>query len=261
MNYFTEQSIEFATQRDYLDQLFRVYPFSPDNIRKVSEVIWKEIEESFNNRDNVALFKALLKLKLFPIKDSYVPFFRKYPEAINHNPQTINRICGRVRQLGLDKLYEKITEPKETNRQTGPLFRQWLESGALGVFPCDEKEFLSNNENAILKGNDSDLKNFAYDHLDFKREDEKGLDLIGRFNGKYIVGEAKFITDEGGHKNDQFLDAMTTLKTPTRNDVTTIAILDGLLYIPSKKKMYKSITSKNVNVMSALLVRDFLYSL
>ncbi|MBR3883844.1 MAG: hypothetical protein IKJ31_03695 [Bacteroidaceae bacterium] len=36
---------------------------------------------------------------------------------IDRNPQTINRICGRVRELGLDKIYEKCTEPKETNRQ------------------------------------------------------------------------------------------------------------------------------------------------
>lgn len=32
MNYFLNQSIELANQRDYLDQLFRVYPMSPDNI-------------------------------------------------------------------------------------------------------------------------------------------------------------------------------------------------------------------------------------
>lgn len=29
MNYFLTQSIELANQRDYLDQLFRVYPMSP----------------------------------------------------------------------------------------------------------------------------------------------------------------------------------------------------------------------------------------
>ena len=54
---------------------------------------------------------------------------------------------------------------------------------------------------------------------------------------------------------------MTLLKTRSRRDVIKVSILDGVLYIPGKKKMYTSITSKNVNVMSALLLRDFLYSL
>lgn len=37
--------------------------------------------------------------------------------------------------------------------------------------------------------------------------------------------------------------------------------MDGVLYIPGKKKMYNAITSENINVMSALLLRNFLYSL
>lgn len=261
MNYFTKESIELANQRDYLDQLFRVYPLSPDNIRTISDDIWKEIEDSYNSNDNQALFRALLKLKLFPVKDSYVPYFRKDKSAISRNPQTVNRICGRVRELGLDRLYEKVTEPKETNRQIGPLFRRWIESGILGKVPCDVNQFLANNNNAILRGSDSFLKEFAASELGFMRDDDKGFDFIGRFNRTYVIGEAKFITDEGGHQNDQFLDAMTTLRTKTRADVRTVAILDGVLYIPGKKKMYTAITSHDVNVMSALLLRNYLYSL
>ncbi|MBQ7215732.1 MAG: hypothetical protein IJP54_08045 [Synergistaceae bacterium] len=29
MNYWTQQSIDFAQQRNYLDELFKVYPLSP----------------------------------------------------------------------------------------------------------------------------------------------------------------------------------------------------------------------------------------
>lgn len=261
MNYFTNLSIELAQNRNYLDQLFRVYPLAPDSIRTISNELWKEIENSYNNNDNLALFRTLLKLKLFPIKDSYVPYFRKDTSAIIRNPQTINRICGRVRELGLDRLYEKVTEPKETNRQMGPLFRRWLEQGELGIIPCDADQFLSNTDNAILKGSDSFLKDFASAHLGFSRDDDKGLDFIGRFNNTYVIGEAKFITDEGGHQNDQFLDAITTLKTKTLDNVKTVAILDGVLYIPGKKKMYTAITAQDVNVMSALILRDYLYSL
>lgn len=117
MNYFTEQSIELANQRNYLDQLFSVYPLSPDSIREIDMTIWNRIETNFNNSNNIELFKALLDLKLFPIKDGYVPYFRRDRSAIERNPNTVNRICGRVRELGLDGIYEKCTQPKETKRQ------------------------------------------------------------------------------------------------------------------------------------------------
>lgn len=259
MNYFTQQSIDLANQRDYLDQLFSVYPLSPDSIREIDRNVWGRIERSFNNNNNVALFRSLLELDLFPVKDGYVPYFRRDPSAIDRNPNTVNRICGRVRELGLDKLYERCTQPKETNRQMGPLFRRWVESGTLGLFPVGELQFLSNNANAILMGADNQLMEFARHHLGYTRD--KGVDFLARFNGKYVIGEAKFISDEGGHQNDQFLDAMTTLHSPTQNNVVNVAILDGVLYIPGRKKMYTSITHDNVPVFSALLLRDYLYSL
>ena len=260
MNYFTEQSIALANQRDYLDQLFSVYPLSPDSIREIDPNIWNSIQQSYDNQDNVGLFKSLLQLDLFPIKDGYVPYFRKDSSAISRNPMTVNRICGRIRELGLDRLYEKCTQPKETNRQMGPLFKRWISSGTLGLFPVSEKQFTSTNGNAILDGSDAQLKTFARNNLGYTR-DYKGIDFIARFNNKYVIGEAKFISDEGGHQNDQFLDAMTTLHTPTPENVINIAILDGVLYIPSRKKMYTEITTNNIPVMSALLLRDFLYSL
>lgn len=42
-----------------------------------------------------------------------------------------------------------------------------------------------------------------------------------------------------------------------------IAILDGVLYIPTHNKMYKALTYtyKDENIMSALVLRDFLYSI
>lgn len=259
MNYFTEQSIELANQRNYLDQLFSVYPLSPDSIREIDPNIWDRIETNFNNNNNIELFRALLDLDLFPIKDGYVPFFRRDKRAIERNPNTVNRICGRVRELGLNRLYEKCSQPKETNRQMGPLFRHWTESGALGLFPISESIFTSNNDNAILAGSDAQLKKFAQTHLGYTRD--KGIDFIARFNNTYVIGEAKFISDEGGHQNDQFLDAMTTLEEPTLENVRNIAILDGVLYIRSRKRMFTEITNRNIPVMSALLLRDYLFSL
>lgn len=259
MNLFTERSIELANQRDYLDQLFRVYPLAPDTLRDIDETVWENIKSHFNSGENDKLISDLLDLDLFPIKDGYVPYLRRDRTAINRNPMTCNRICGRVRELGLEKLYEKCTQPKETNRQMGPLFRNYVNSGVLGVKPVDEYQFdLQNKGIAILSGSDAYLKQYAQRKLGYLRD--KGIDLIAKVDGTFIVGEAKFISDEGGHQNDQFLDAMTTLNEKTHDNVINIAILDGVLYIPGKKKMYSTITKDNLPVMSALLLRDYLYS-
>ncbi len=259
MNYWTQLSIEFANQKNYLDELFKVYPTIPEGIRDIDEELWKEVESSFKKKDNIKLLETLLKFNLFPIKDSYVAYLRKDKSAIKRNPETVNRLCGRLYEMGLDKIYEKCTEPKETNRQIGPLFKRWISKGSLGVLPVPLKKFLSTKENAILDASDAEMKQFAKEHIGYMRD--KGLDFVARFNGKYVIGEAKFLTDFGGHQNAQFEDAISTL---TENvDAITIAILDGVLYIKGKNKMYRRITEElsEHNIMSALVLREFLYSI
>ena len=254
MNIWTQLSYEFANQKNYLDELFYVYPTIPDGIREIDSKLWEEVEVAFNKKDNFKLIKTLLKFDLFPIKDSYVAYLKRDPSSIERNPQTINRLCGRLYEMGLSKIYEKCSEPKETNRQIGPLFKRWIEKGSLGIFPVDKETFLSTNDNAILKGSDEEMKRFASKYLGYKGE--KGLDFIARFNEKYVVGEAKFLTDFGGHQNAQYNDAIKIFTTPI--NAITVAILDGVLYIPSKKRSSMNIDTE-YNIMSALILRNFLY--
>ena len=260
MNKWIKLSIEYANQRSYLDDLFQVYPTIPEGIREINNDIWKEVEIHFKNKDNVSLVKALLKFDLFPIKDSYIAYLKRDKTSIERNPKTINRISGRLYEMGLDKIFERCSEPKETNRQIGPMFRDWLNRKSLGIQPVSLEEFTSNNNDAILDAGDKGLMNFAKEHLNYHHD--KGLDFVARFNGKYVIGEAKFLTDFGGHQNAQFNDAINTLETKNVKAVK-IAILDGVLYIKGRNKMYKSITEKykNYNIMSALVLREFLYQL
>ncbi len=135
MNFWTSLSIEYANQRNYLDMLFlKVYPMSP-NIRRVID---KEkngilLKLFFNNQNNEQLINALFALELFPIKDSYVAYLKRDRKAITRNPETVNRLAGSLYEMGIEKIYEKCTEPKETNRQIGPLFKRWISSGTLGA--------------------------------------------------------------------------------------------------------------------------------
>lgn len=260
MKKFLELSIEYAAQRSYLDDLYRVYPIIPSGIREVDQKKWDKVESAYQNKNNIELIRALLKMKLFPIKDSYIGFLRKDPSAIERNPATVNRICGQLYEMGLPQLYTNCTAPKETNRQIGPMFKQWVSTGALGLFPVNEEQFLNSKEDAILDASDTAMQRIAYHLFGYKRR--KGLDFIGRINSRYVIGEAKFLTTLGGHQNAQFEDAINTVRT-SHGDAVSIAILDGVLYIPSKDKLYQSIIGpySKYNIMSALVLREFLYTL
>ncbi|MCD8040222.1 MAG: restriction endonuclease [Clostridia bacterium] len=265
MNYWTELSVEFANQRNYLDELYRVYPISPNLRRSLPDGSAESIEKSFNERNNKELVKELLKLELFPIKDSYVPYLRRDSSAIERNPNTINRIAGNLYSMGFSAIIDKCTEPKETNRQMGPMFKNWLKSGVLGCkISEDEEEFLNGAENAIYLASDEKMKDFAIKHLGYTRT-SKGLDFIAKFNNKFVIGEAKFLTDFGGHQNDQLEDALSTLTSKTsatcKHEVIKIAILDGVVYIKNGGKMFGYLKDDKLTILSALVLREFLYSL
>ena len=260
MNYWTELSIEYANQRSYLDDLFQVYPTIPEGIRDINADRWINIEKAFDKKNNDALIRELLKLNLFPIKDSYIAYLKRDASSIDRNLKTISRICGRLYEMGLDKIFERCSEPKETNRQIGPFFKRWINSKTLGIQPVGLDDFIKNKKDAILNGSDKQLMDFAAGELNYKHT--KGLDFIGRFNGKYVIGEAKFLTDFGGHQNAQFNDAISTIKAKNVKAVK-VAILDGVLYIKGKNKMYKDINTKykDLNIMSSLVLREFLYQI
>ena len=265
MNYWAELSVEYANQRNYLDSLFRVYPISPNLRREVPANKWAAIEDAFNREDNRRLVQELLDLSLFPLKDSYVAYLKRDRSAISRNPETVNRLAGNLHEMGLDAIFEKCTEPKETNRQIGPLFKRWIAKGTLGA-PVynDSRSFLEAQGNAILNASDGEMERFAVEHLGYRHE--KGLDFVARFNGKYIIGEAKFLTDFGGHQDAQFADAISTITTSLRSnplgvEVIKIAICDGVLYIRGNNKMHRHLREHDDEiVLSSLLLREFLYS-
>jgi hypothetical protein len=260
MNNWTKLSIDYANQRNYLDQLFRVYPCIPEDIREIDISKWEAVENAFKSKSKIDMIRSLLQLKLFPIKDSYVAYLRRDPSAINRNPATVDRLCGRLYQLGLNGIYTKCSEPKEMNRQIGPLFRRWLQRKELGAELMEEQAFLQAKDNAILSGSDNQLLEFARRRLGYSGT--KGLDFIGRFNRKYVVGEAKFLTDFGGHQNAQFADAISLLRNTSVNAVK-VAIIDGVLYIKGRSKMHKFLQehAERFNILSSLVLREFLYQL
>ena len=69
---------------------------------------------------------------------------------------------------------------------------------------------------------------------------EKGLDAVIKLNTypipTFVIGEAKFLSDEGGHQNAQLKDALHLLtsnefKNNGKFRVIRIAILDGVCWL------------------------------
>ncbi len=259
MNIWLKKSIDYANKKSYLDDLFEVYPTLPGQDRELEKQEWQEISEAFNSNDDQKLIIHLLKLPLFPIKDSYIAYLRRDSTALQRNPQTIKRIANQLYDMGLEKIHENITKPPESNRRIGPMFSNWVQSGSLGIPNMDEESFLKTNDDAILLGGDSSKKQFAKKHLNYNGD--QGLDFVARVNHQMIIGEAKFITDFGGHQNQQFNGAMRLLESSA--DAIKIALLDGVIYIEGRNKMHMTMTNeyKNRNIMSALFLKEFLESL
>ena len=140
----------------------------------------------------------------------------------------------------------------------GPLFSRWLNRKSLGIQPVALDEFVSSENNAVLDASDAEKETYAKENLGYSLD--KGLDSIARFNGKYVIGEAKFLTDFGGHQNAQFNDGVAPLSL-TGLKATPVAILDGVLYISGRNKRHRLITTdlKDKNIMSSLVLREFLY--
>lgn len=260
MNPWTKKSIEIANEQNYLDRLLDVYPMNPEGPRELDPQKWSEVEKYFSDRNLPELIKTLLKFDLFPIKDSYIAYLKRDKGAISRNSETVNRLGESLIAMGLPKIKEKCVEPKETNRQIGPMFRNWLNSGALGVDKTSNIERFKNaREDLLLDLGDEGLMSFANRYLEYNGE--KGLDLVAKFGGEFVVAEAKFLTDFGGHQNAQFNDALTLVKN-TQVKAIKVAILDGVPYIQGSNKMSLLVRSnRNYNILSVLVLKDFLHQL
>lgn len=266
MNKWTEQSIKLAEQDNYLDKLYSIYPIKRNPRRQLSDEKKDKIRKAHKERNVIELITNLLDLDLFPIKDSFVAYLKKDRTAISRNPQNIERIGNILFDMDIEEILYKCTEPKESNRQMGPMFKKWIDKENFGapVFR-NAQEFLNCTDNCIFNSSDKELKKFAKEYLGYNRD--KGIDFIAKFNEKYVIAETKFLTDFGGHQNAQFNDAVNTMQTSFKektvaNEVVPIAILDGVLYIKGQNKMYNYLQNNpDQIIISALLLKEFLNSI
>lgn len=256
MNKWIKKSIEIANALRYLDKLSKIYVMNVNPERPLDKDLEQSIQKAFKDKKTKKLIKLLLEAEIFPVKDSYIGFIRAKEKAIDQNPETIKRIGERLYGLGIERLLQEATRPKETNRQLGSAFRQWLPSLSYPILEKDE--FTKAKGIAFLKGSDSALKNYAKKSLGCKLS--KGIDVLFKKDNIYVIGEAKFLTTPGGEQDRGFDDASKFINSKS-GTAKRIALIDGYIWLKSNKGIYNKIIKSNLDIFSALLLKEFIEAL
>lgn len=254
MNKWVAESIKLANSKGYLDELFKVYPLGLGGIRDIPENTKKEIRRVFRSGNQISLIKELLKLPRFPIDDPYIASLRKHPFLLQNNPRTIKRINKRLFSMGVNNVLELAGKPKSPSRQFGHSFKKWLDNLKYPIL--EEQKFRKYNGVAFLSGGDRKLQSFAIQELNIKNL-KKGIDFILKVKRKFILGEAKFLTDYGGTQNNQFRDAIS-IASIKKDNVIGVAVLDGIVWFKSNAYMHKTVKSLKGTALSALLLEKFI---
>lgn len=256
MNKWINKSIKIANAAGYLDKLSNIYVMNVNPERPLDSDIEKSIRKAFKDRNTENLIKLLLEAEIFPVKDSYIGFIRAKEDALRQNPETVKRIGERLYGLGLDRLIQEATRPKETNRQLGSAFRSWLPS--LGYSILEEDEFTEAKGVAFLAGSDKALKDYAIKQLGCRLT--KGIDVLFKKANTYVIGEAKFLTTPGGEQDRGFDDASKFIKSKS-GKAKRIALIDGYIWLKRDKGLYNKIVKSNLDIFTALLLREFIEDL
>ncbi len=254
MNKWIQKSINLANSEGYLDKLYEIYPIELGDIRTIPDNIRKKIQKAFREKNKIDLIKELLKLPKFPIDDPYISSLRRHPSLLSKNPETIERIYKKLFSLGIDTVLELSSKPKSPSRQLGHSFKRWLRT--LNYPFLEINIFKEYSNTAFLEGGDKKLKQFANDELRLDNL-KKGIDFILKINNKFILGEAKFLTDYGGTQNNQFRDAID-VATIKKDNIIGVAIIDGIVWFDSNAYMHRTIKSFNGVALSAILLKEFI---
>ena len=251
-NNWSKKTLELVTAKNYLDQLQVVYPHE-DGERNVPERILDSIRSAFGKKDLKQLLNQLLDLEKFPYKDSYVGFLRKDREAIDRNPSTVKRICGRLYDMGIENVISGVTQPKEANMRRGNQFTEWVKENfnLIGI-----EDFVKSNKGiTILGATEKEALDFCNKTL--RVGISKRPDIVAKAGSKYVIGEAKFLSSSGGNQGRAFDDGIK-LAANADGGAYKVFILDGIHWIETGSDQFSRISHSTANIFSTLLLKEFL---
>jgi hypothetical protein len=261
------ESIRLAKAGGYLDRLHSVYDVSDVGERVIPDRTLSGIAEAYANRDQKELVKVLLNLDKFPIDDIWVGILRKDESLIDSNPETVKRLGDKLLTMPMEELLKRCRQPKVDNRRMGELFHKWFTNLPYPKLPeetlANVDEFTDiqgvSHKVLTLDGTRKDFRDFI--NINAGCGLEKELDVLVKVNGQYVIGEAKYFSDFGGHQMGQFKDAVDDFLLSTQGNATRIAILDGVIWLDTQNEMNRKIRNLESIAMSALLFPSWLQSI
>jgi len=157
--------------------------------------------------------------------------------------------------MGEEGILKGVTAPVVANRRRGAQFKQWAKA-TFRYVPLEEFE-LSKSGVVFLSATESCLRDYANEK--FGAGLRKRPDFVAKTGKRYVVGEAKFLSSEGGEQRGGFEDAVSVAAHPAGGAVK-VSILDGIVWLESESGFYQFIQNSSINVFSALLLKEFLGS-
>jgi len=259
INKYKNKSVKLANNNNYLDLLQNVYPVTPTKREEIPNRVLNSIKAAYYNEQKERLFKILLKeVDKFPINDPYIAYLRKNNSFINQNPKTVNRIADKLLDMELYELLSEITKEKEANRQLGYTFENYLYSLPFNF--VDKKTFLKYDDRILfLEGSGNELLHFVNNELYIGMNESPNL--IAKVGNKIIIGKSKFLSDYGGHQNNQLNKIISFFNFSTSNSILLIGLVDGVAWIKRNRKIHRKILKNNNFIFSSLLLKDFLIEL
>lgn len=254
MNPWAKKSANIAAKDNYLDCLQEIYPSVPAQ-RKVLSQDLRVIRQAIKQNNKIKLLEILLRMDKFPYDESYKKFLKVDHDAIRRNPKTVDRICSVLFQMGVDGIITGVTAAKVPNQGRGPQFKAWAKRNFNFI---QRPQFVSSSKGIVfLDASDENLRNYANSELGAGLA--KRPDFIAKSGKKFVLGEAKFLSDMGGNQNGGFKDAMSIAGQASGRTIK-VAILDGIVWLKTTP-YYRQIETSGVYVFSALLLESFLTSI
>ncbi|MEM2637589.1 MAG: hypothetical protein QXL15_04510 [Candidatus Korarchaeota archaeon] len=222
--------------------------------REIENAVRDAAESEEKQKDLLKILLDRKKFPKFPIEHPFVGCLRENESLIDKNPKLVNMIAKQLLKLGAKGIIEECEKPEKISRQFGGMFQKWVYK--LGYITCPKEKFEKCSGVVIWKGSDVSRKEFANKRLNCNLE-EKGLDLLVKIDGRYIIGQAKFISTPGGSQDNQFNEAIRFVN--GRGNAVRIAVLDGVIWF--NERYLEKIREVNKNIFSVLLLKEFIESM
>ncbi len=262
MNKWVEASIKLANSPRYLDRLTEIYPSVPTQRQPLSASLKRQIEALQDPEKEGELINLLVSITThpFPFEHPYVSILRAKPDLIRQNPVVVRDIGNMLRKLGAQGIIEGSERPPDLNRQMGHSFQSWLKRKfqTKGFKFLDEYNFGIYNDKAFLDAGDKGITAFANHYLGCKIT--RGRDLLAKVNGKFVIGEARFLSSGGGSQSRDIRETINFVKDRVGSPIK-IAIVDGMAWFePDMLGIIETLDDDEVG-LSALLIEDYLNAL